>query len=82
MYVQFFVRDLRVNFRKELTILKGPAWRTVTLDFDDLLPMDKAKFPGRAPAGSAVYDFGLYYGEEAEKGSFWVDSIKVVEARP
>ena len=82
MYAQFFVRELRVNFRKEVPILRGAAWRTVALDFDEFLPMDKAKHPGRAPAGSLVYDFGLYYGEEGEKGSFWVDSIKVVEVRP
>ena len=37
LYAQFFARDLRVNFRKDVTILKGPAWRTVTFDFDELV---------------------------------------------
>ena len=82
MYLQFFVRDLRTNFRKDVPVLKSPAWKTLTVDFDECLPFDKSKPQGRAPAGSSVHDFGLYYGEEGEKGNFWVDSVKVVEVRP
>jgi ferric-dicitrate binding protein FerR (iron transport regulator) len=82
MYVQFFVREVRTNFRKEIPVLKSPAWKTLTVDIDECLPFDKTKPPGRAPAGASVHDFGLYYGEEGEKGNFWVDSIKVVEVRP
>ena len=44
--------------------------------------MDKTKHSGRAPAGALVYDFGIFYGEEAEKGNFWADSIRIVEVRP
>lgn len=82
MYVQFFARDLRTNYRKEVSVLRGTAWRTLTLDIDEFLPFDKSKPQGRAPAGAAVTDFGLYYGEEGEKGSFWVDSVRVIEVRP
>jgi hypothetical protein len=82
MYLQYFVRELRVNFRKEVPILKGPAWKAIAFDFDEMVSVDKTKHAGRAPAGSLVYDFGLVYGEEGEKGNFWVDSIKIVEVRP
>jgi ferric-dicitrate binding protein FerR (iron transport regulator) len=82
MYIQFFVRDVRANFRKEVQVLRSPAWKTLTVDLDDCLPFDKSRPQGRAPAGASVHDLGLYYGEEGEKGNLWVHSIKVVEVRP
>jgi hypothetical protein len=82
MYAQFFARDLRANFRKDVTILKGPAWRTIVFDFDEMVATDKSKFSGRPPAGTPIHDFGIYYGEEGDKGNLWVDSIRIVEVRP
>ncbi|HXX92801.1 MAG TPA: FecR domain-containing protein, partial [Planctomycetota bacterium] len=80
--LQFFVREARANFRKELQVLRTPGWKTLLVDLDDCLPFDRSKSQSRAPAGAGVYDLGLWYGEEGEKGNFWVRSIRVVELRP
>jgi hypothetical protein len=80
--IQFFCSDLRTTYtRTEIPILRGEAWRAVTIDFDEFVPSDKSR-PGRAPAGSPVTDLLIMYGEEGERGNFWVDSIKVTEVRP
>jgi hypothetical protein len=80
--VQFFCSDLRTNYsRTEIPVLRGEAWRSVTIDFDEFVPSDKSR-PSRVPAGSPVTDLLIMYGEEGERGNFWVDSIKVTEVRP
>jgi hypothetical protein len=82
MYVQLFAADLRVNFRKDLSVLRGAAWRTLVVDFDEFVSVDRAKHAGKLPPGTPVTDLGIVYGEEGEKGNFWVDSIKATEVRP
>jgi hypothetical protein len=81
MYVQFFVRELEVNFRKEVAIPRSSTWRTLTLNFNEFSSVDESKCSGSAPPGSAVYSFGLYCDEE-QNGTLWVDSIRVVDVRP
>jgi len=80
--VQIFAADLKTTYKTELPLLRGAAWRTVTLNFDDFVPTDRTRGTGRVPPGSPVTDLLLMYGEEEERGSFWVDSIKVTELRP
>jgi hypothetical protein len=80
--VQLYSPDLKTTYTKQyITILKGDAWRTVTVDFDDLVPSDKTR-PTRLPPGSMVTDLLIMYGDEEERGNFWVDSIKITELRP
>jgi ferric-dicitrate binding protein FerR (iron transport regulator) len=82
MFVQFFAPDLRVNFRKDVQVLRGTAWRTLTLDFDEFSPTLKDRYSGKVTPGVGVTTFGIYYGEGEERGSIWVDSVRVVELRP
>jgi ferric-dicitrate binding protein FerR (iron transport regulator) len=80
--VQLYSPDQKTTYtRQGITILKGDAWRTVTVDFDDLAPSDKTR-PTRLPPGSAVTDLLIMYGEEEDKGNFWVDTLKITELRP
>lgn len=82
MYVQFFAEDVRVNFRREFQALRGSAWRTVTLDFDDFVSTSPDRYSGRVPPGSSVANFGIYYGEGETRGTIWVDSVRIIELRP
>ena len=50
--------------------------------FEEFTVLDKSKGAGRPPAGLGVYDLGLSYGEEGDRGTLWVASIKVLETRP
>jgi hypothetical protein len=80
--VQLYSPDQKTTYTKQgITILKGDAWRAVTVDFDELVPSDKSR-PTRLPPGSAVTDLLIMYGDEEERGSFWVDSLKITELRP
>lgn len=80
--VQLYSPDQRTTYTKTgITVLRGDAWRTITVDFDDLVASDKTKAL-RLPPGSPVNDILIMYGEEGERGNFWVDSIKVTEVRP
>jgi FecR protein len=80
--VQLYSPDQKTTYTKQnISILRGDTWRTVVVDFDELVPSDKAK-PARLPAGSVVADLLIMYGDEGERGNFWVDSIKVTEVRP
>lgn len=80
--VQLYVGDVRTTYKVELPINRGSDWRTVVVNFDDLVPSDRTKATGRPAPGSPVSDLLLMYGEEDERGSFWLDSIKVAEQRP
>lgn len=82
MYVQFFADDVRANFRREFHALRGSAWRTVTLDFDDFVSTSPERHSGRVPPGSPVTTFGIYYGEGESRGAIWVDSVRIIELRP
>jgi hypothetical protein len=82
LVVQFYVRDVRLNFRKEVPVVKTPTWRLLTLEVEEFTVLDKSKGAGRPPAGLGVYDLGLSYGEEGDRGTLWVASIKVLETRP
>jgi hypothetical protein len=80
--VQLFAQELRTTYTKmNIPILRGEEWRTVTVDFDELVPSDKSK-PARITPGSTVGDLLIMYGDEPGPGNFWVDSIKVTEVRP
>lgn len=80
--VQLYSPDLKTTYTKQnIAVLRSDAWRTVTIDFDDLAASDKSR-PARMTPGSTVTDLLLMYGEEGERGNFWVDSIKVTEVRP
>lgn len=80
--VQLYSPDLKTTYTKQnIGVLRGDAWRTVTIDFDELVASDKSK-PARMTPGSAVTDLLIMYGDEGERGSFWVDSLKVTEVRP
>jgi len=80
--LQLYSPDQKTTYTKQnIPILRGEAWRAVVVDFDELVPSDKSK-PARLPAGSVVADLLIMYGEEGERGNFWVDSIKVTEVRP
>lgn len=80
--VQLYCPELRTNYtRADIPILRREDWRPVTIDFDQFTPGDKTR-PGRLPAGSPITDILIMYGEEGERGNFWVDSIKVTEVRP
>ncbi|HZE98627.1 MAG TPA: FecR domain-containing protein, partial [Planctomycetota bacterium] len=80
--VQLFAGDVRTTYKAEVPILRSSEWRTLTIAFDDLVPSDKTRITGRPAPGSPISDLLLMYGEEDERGSFWVDSIKVTEVRP
>jgi hypothetical protein len=80
--VQLFAADVRTTYKKEVPLLRGPEWRTLSLNFEDFVSTDRMRAPGRVPPGSPVTDLLLLYGEEEERGSFWVNSIKVTEWRP
>jgi hypothetical protein len=80
--VQLYSPDQKTTYTKQnIGILRGDAWRAVTINFDELVPSDKSR-PARLPAGSLVADLLIQYGEEGDAGNFWVDSIKVTEVRP
>ena len=80
--IQLYSPDLKTTYTKQyIPVLRGDAWRTVTVDFDELVVSDKSR-PARMTPGSVVTDLLLMYGEEGERGNFWVDSIKVTEVRP
>ena len=80
--VQLFAADLRMTYKVEVPLLRGTAWRTLTLGFEEFQPTDRSRAPLRLPPGSPVTDLVLMYGEEEERGSLWVSSIKVTEQRP
>jgi len=80
--VQVFSPELRTTYTKtNIPILRGEAWRPITIDFDELVPSDKSK-PSRMTPGAPVTDLLLMYNDEPGPGNFWVDSIKVTEVRP
>jgi ferric-dicitrate binding protein FerR (iron transport regulator) len=80
--IQVFCPEQRTTYtRTEIPVLRGDLWRAVTIDFDEFVPSDKSR-PSRMPPGSPVTDLLIMYGEEGERGNFWVDSIKVTEVRP
>jgi hypothetical protein len=80
--VQFYAADIRTTFRVDVPVLRSSEWRTLTFNFDDFIPSDRTKATGRPAPGTPVTDLLFQYGEEDERGSFWVDSIKVTEGRP
>ena len=81
MYVQFFAPDLRVNYRREVQILRTPQWKALTLDLDEFAPADRSKAPARIPPGTPVTDLLVAFETEGDKGSLWLDSFRVAGLR-
>jgi len=80
--IQIFAGDVRTTYRLEVPVFRSSEWRTLTFNFDDFVPSDRTKASGRPQPGAPVTDLVLMYGDEEERGSLWVDSIKVTEWRP
>jgi ferric-dicitrate binding protein FerR (iron transport regulator) len=80
--VQFYATDVRTTYKVEVPVYRSSEWRTLTFNFDDFVPADRTKATGRPAAGAPVTDLLLQYGEEDERGTFWVDALKVTELRP
>jgi hypothetical protein len=81
LYVQFFASDLRVNYRREVPILRSPQWKTLTLDLEEFAPTDRSKAPPRLPPGTPLTDLLVAFETESEKGSLWLDSFRVAGLR-
>jgi hypothetical protein len=80
--VQLYAGDVKTTYRVDVGVNRSGDWRTLAIPFDDFVPSDRSKATGRPAPGSPVTDLLLQYGEEDERGSFWLDSIKVTEVRP
>ncbi|MBV8882042.1 MAG: FecR domain-containing protein [Planctomycetaceae bacterium] len=80
--VQLYAGDVRTTYRVDVPLLRSSDWRTLSFSFDDFVPADRTKASGRPLPGAPISDLLLQYGEEDERGTFWVDSIKVTELRP
>ena len=80
--VQIFAGDVRTTYRLDVPVLRSSDWRILNFSFDDFVPSDRTKASGRPQPGAPVTDLILMYGDEEERGSLWVDSIKVTELRP
>ncbi len=80
--VQFYASDVKTTYKVEVPVLRSSEWRTLTFNFDDFVPADRTKATGRPAPGAPVTDLLLQYGEADERGTFWVDAIKVTESRP
>jgi len=80
--VQLYAGDVRTTYRADVAVNRSSDWRTLTISFDDFVPSDRTKATGRPAPGAPVSDLLVMYGEEDERGSFWLDSIKVTEVRP
>lgn len=80
--IQVFAGDVRSTYRIDVPLLRTSDWRVLTFTMDDFIPTDRTKATGRPAPGAPITDLLLMYGEVEERGSFWVDSIKVTELRP
>ncbi|HVR85765.1 MAG TPA: FecR domain-containing protein, partial [Planctomycetota bacterium] len=80
--VQVFAGDVRTTYKVEVPVLRSSDWRTLSFAFDDFVSTDRSKAVGRPAPGAPISDLVLLYGDEDERGSFWVDAIKVTELRP
>ncbi|HEV3029686.1 MAG TPA: FecR domain-containing protein [Planctomycetota bacterium] len=80
--VQIFAADVRTTYKVEVPVLRSSDWRTLVVAFDDFVSTDRSKAIGRPVPGAPISDLLLMYGDEEERGSFWVDAIKVTELRP
>jgi hypothetical protein len=80
--IQVFAADVRTTYKVEVPVLRSSEWRTLNFSFDDFVSTDRSKAIGRPAPGAPITDFLLLYGEDDDRGSFWVDAIKVTEQRP
>ncbi|MBI2900734.1 MAG: FecR domain-containing protein [Planctomycetes bacterium] len=81
LVLQIHAREPKLNFMQEFRIARAGAWVTLTAEFDRFVPRDKSRKEALVP-GAPVSEIYLQYGEDGEKGAFWVDSIVVTEVRP
>ncbi len=80
--VQIYAADLRTTYKIEVPVLRSSEWKTLAFNVDDFIPSDRSKASGRPLPGSPITDLLFQYGEEDERGSFWVGGIKMTELRP
>lgn len=72
--------DHKVNFKYETHLLKTQGWRTLALDVADFVCVDptKALHP---PPGTRFAYFLFHFDEDGDRGTLWVDSIRVNSIR-
>jgi hypothetical protein len=80
--VQIFAGDVRTTYKVEVPVFRSSEWRTLVFPFDDFASTDRTRAGGRPAPGAPITDLLFMYGDEEERGSFWVDAIKVTESRP
>jgi hypothetical protein len=80
--VQLFSAEARTTYKVEPGLLRGAAWRTLTIPFEDFAVTDKSRGPARLAPGSPITDLLLMPVDDEEKAVIWVDSIKATELRP
>ncbi len=79
--IQTWSAEHRVNFRTEVNLLKTPGWKTLTLDLDELRCVDPTKAAAGPPPGTPFMYMYLVYDEDGDRGTLWIDSLRVVSLR-
>ena len=79
--IQTWSAEHRVNFRAEVPLLKTQGWRTLTLDLDDLRCVDPTKVAGGPPPGTPFMYMYLLFDEDGDRGTIWIDSLRVISLR-
>ncbi|HLY09374.1 MAG TPA: FecR domain-containing protein [Planctomycetota bacterium] len=80
--VQIFAGDVRTTYKIDVPVLRSTEWRTLNFSVDDFVPTDRTKASGRPAPGAPITDLLFQYGDEEERGSFWVESLRMIEWRP
>jgi hypothetical protein len=78
--VQMFSNELKSNYRYEANLLKTQGWKTLTFDFDDMVA-NLPTAPPKPTPGAGFANLMLQFDEDGDRGSLWVDSVRVVSIR-
>jgi hypothetical protein len=79
--IQTWSREHKVNFSTYANLLKTPGWRTLVVDLQDLRCHDPSKEAGGPPPGTPFMYLYLGFDEDGDRGTIWIDSIRVVSLR-
>lgn len=79
--IQTWSRDHKVNFSTYVGLLKTPGWRTLVVDLQDLRCHDPSKESGGPPPGTSFMYLYLGFDEDGDRGTIWIDSLRVVSLR-